>query len=77
MGKEAKYVVRLADSERQSLQELLAGKRVAADKCTIAEWAPHFLHHSSQPAWPALIPAMRPPRPVIPRSTNPSSGIWK
>jgi transposase len=32
MGKEAKYVVRLADSERQSLQELLAGKRVAADK---------------------------------------------
>src|SRR6266851_2409377 len=32
MGKEAKYVVRLSDAERQSLQELLAGKRVAADK---------------------------------------------
>ena len=32
MGKEAKFVVRLNDSERQSLQELLAGKRVAADK---------------------------------------------
>jgi transposase len=32
MGKEAKYVARLSDSERQSLQELLAGKRVAADK---------------------------------------------
>jgi transposase len=32
MGKEAKFVVRLNDSERQSLQDLLAGKRVAADK---------------------------------------------
>ena len=32
MGKEAKFVVGLNDSERQSLQELLAGKRVAADK---------------------------------------------
>src|SRR5438046_1615584 len=32
MGKEAKYVVRLADSERQSLQALLTGKRVATDK---------------------------------------------
>jgi transposase len=32
MGKEAKYVVRLTDAERQSLQELIAGKRVAADK---------------------------------------------
>jgi transposase len=32
MGKEAKYVVRLTDSERQSLQALLTGKRVAADK---------------------------------------------
>ena len=32
MGKEAKFVVRLNDSERQSLEELLAGKRVAADK---------------------------------------------
>jgi transposase len=32
MGKEAKYVVRLTDSERQSLQDLLTGKRVAADK---------------------------------------------
>lgn len=32
MGKEAKYVARLNDSERQSLQELLGGKRVAADK---------------------------------------------
>jgi transposase len=32
MGKEAKFVVRLNDAERQSLQGLLAGKRVAADK---------------------------------------------
>jgi hypothetical protein len=32
MGKEAKFVVRLNDAERQSLQDLLAGKRVAADK---------------------------------------------
>ena len=32
MGKEAKYVVRLTDAERQLLQELTAGKRVAADK---------------------------------------------
>jgi transposase len=32
MGKEAKYVVRLTDAERQSLQEFTAGKRVAADK---------------------------------------------
>ena len=30
MGKEAKYVVRLTDAERQALQELTAGKRVAA-----------------------------------------------
>lgn len=36
MGKEAKYVARLNDSERQSLQELLAGKRVAADKLSRA-----------------------------------------
>ncbi len=32
MGKEAKYVVRLTDPERQALQVLIAGKRVAADK---------------------------------------------
>lgn len=32
MGKEAKFVVRLNDVERQSLQDLLTGKRVAADK---------------------------------------------
>jgi transposase len=32
MGKEAKYVVRLTDSERQSLHDLVGGKRVAADK---------------------------------------------
>jgi transposase len=32
MGKEAKYVVRLTDAERQALQELIGGKRVAADK---------------------------------------------
>lgn len=32
MGKEAKYVVRLTDEERQSLQALLSGKRVAADR---------------------------------------------
>jgi transposase len=32
VGKEAKYVVRLTDEERQSLQALLSGKRVAADR---------------------------------------------
>lgn len=32
MGKEAKYVVRLSDEERQSLELLLSGKRVAAAK---------------------------------------------
>jgi transposase len=32
MGKEAKFVVRLTDSERQLLEGLLAGKRVAAIK---------------------------------------------
>jgi transposase len=32
MGKEAKYVVRLTGPERQALQELISGKRVAADK---------------------------------------------
>lgn len=32
MGKEAKFVVRLTAAERQSLPELIAGKRVAADK---------------------------------------------
>lgn len=32
MGKEAKYVVRLSDKERRSLEQLLSGKRVAAAK---------------------------------------------
>ena len=32
MGKEAKYVVRLTDEERQSLEQLISGKRVAAHK---------------------------------------------
>jgi transposase len=32
VGKEVKYVVRLTDEERQSLQALLSGKRVAADR---------------------------------------------
>lgn len=32
MGKEAKYVVRLTADERQALQALLSGKRVAADR---------------------------------------------
>ena len=32
MGKEAKYVVRLTEDERQSLQDLLSGKRIAADR---------------------------------------------
>jgi transposase len=32
VGKEAKYVVRLSEEERQSLQALLARKRVAADR---------------------------------------------
>jgi transposase len=32
MGKEAKYIVRLTEDERQSLRGLLAGKRIAADR---------------------------------------------
>lgn len=32
MGKEAKYVVRLTEDERQSLQGLVSGKRIAADR---------------------------------------------
>ena len=32
MGKEAKYVVRLTEDERQALESLLSGKRVAADR---------------------------------------------
>lgn len=32
MGKEVKYVVRLTEEERQSLQALLSRKRVAADR---------------------------------------------
>jgi transposase len=32
VGKEAKYVVRLTEEERQLLQALLSGKRVAADR---------------------------------------------
>jgi transposase len=32
VGKEVKYVVRLTEDERQSLQALLSGKRVAADR---------------------------------------------
>jgi transposase len=32
VGKEAKYIVRLTDDERQSLQRLLSGKRIAADR---------------------------------------------
>jgi transposase len=32
VGKEAKYVVRLTEDERQSLQGLLSAKRVAADR---------------------------------------------
>jgi transposase len=32
MGKEAKYVVRLTEDERQSLQGLLSGKRTGADR---------------------------------------------
>jgi transposase len=32
MGKEAKYVVRLTDEERQTLQQLVAGPCVARDK---------------------------------------------
>jgi len=32
MGKEAKYVVRLTDEERQLLEGLLSAKRVAADR---------------------------------------------
>jgi transposase len=36
VGKEAKYVVRLTEDERQSLQGLLSGKRVAADRASRA-----------------------------------------
>jgi len=32
VGKEAKYVVRLTEDERQALEGLLSGKRVAADR---------------------------------------------
>jgi transposase len=32
VGKEAKYVVRLTEDERQALESLLSGKRVAADR---------------------------------------------
>ena len=32
MGKEAKYVVRLTEDERQALDGLLSGKRIAADR---------------------------------------------
>jgi transposase len=32
VGKEAKYIVRLTDDERQSLQDLLSGKRISADR---------------------------------------------
>jgi transposase len=32
VGKEAKYVVRLTEDERQSLQGLVSGKRIAADR---------------------------------------------
>lgn len=32
MGKEAKYVVRLTEAERQSLETLISGSRVAADR---------------------------------------------
>jgi transposase len=36
VGKEAKYVVRLTEEERQSLQALLSRKRVAADRASRA-----------------------------------------
>jgi transposase len=36
VGKEAKYVVRLTEDERQSLQGLLSGKRIAADRAVRA-----------------------------------------
>jgi transposase len=50
MGKEAKFVVRLTDTERQSLQELLVSKRVAADKVLRARI---FLKADVDgPAWP-------------------------
>ena|SRR2546427_8454357 len=32
MGKDAKYIVRLTDEERQTLKQLVAGPRVARDK---------------------------------------------
>jgi transposase len=32
VGKEAKYVVRLTEDERQALEGLLSGKRIAADR---------------------------------------------
>jgi transposase len=49
MGKAAKYVVRLTDSERQALQEFGTGKRVAADKL----WRARILlkADSEGPAW--------------------------
>lgn len=58
MGKEAKYVVRLTDAERQALQELTAGKRVAAVKVLRARI---FLKADVEgPAWsdPAIAEAL-------------------
>ena len=41
MGKEAKYIVRLTDEERHTLQQLVGGPRVARDKAlrrSMLEW---------------------------------------
>ncbi len=38
MGKEAKFVVRLTEEERQSLQKLISAPRVAKAKSLRAPW---------------------------------------
>ena len=50
MGKDAKYVVRLSEDERESLQEIISGQRVAADKVLRARML--LKADVDGPAWP-------------------------
>ncbi len=49
MGKEAKYVVRLTDEERAALEQLITGKRVAADRALRARML--LKADAAGPAW--------------------------
>jgi transposase len=49
MGKEAKYVVRLTDEEREGLEQLVSGKRVAADRALRARML--LKADAAGPAW--------------------------